>query len=163
MNETHEYIKNTIISCKARRYIYYQYARRWSRLHWWSGIINGCIASGISLLSFMAQRQGFSNTEVGMVGGLVLGISNSISTSLKAGQNQSLNEKAGDEYRRLEEKIKSKYCLTLTEQELKELKNYCIEKLDKLINKYNEPDPEYCEKLEKKFRSEIELNNQESV
>jgi len=109
---------------------------KWSRLHWIIGMINGFIAALISLLSFIAQQQGWSNTEAGMMGGLLLSISTSIITALKAGQNQIENEKAGDDYRNLEEKILVTLSSASDEEEEK-LKIYCQEKLQKLTSTKN--------------------------
>nr|QBK88154.1 MAG: hypothetical protein LCMAC202_05160 [Marseillevirus LCMAC202] len=99
-------------------------------------MINGFIAALISLLSFIAQQQGWSNTEAGMMGGLLLSISTSIITALKAGQNQIENEKAGDDYRNLEEKILVTLSSASDEEEEK-LKIYCQEKLQKLTSTKN--------------------------
>nr|QBK87139.1 MAG: hypothetical protein LCMAC201_00410 [Marseillevirus LCMAC201] len=150
-----DYVKHAIIKCKARGILYHNSAVRWSRVHWISGVTNGIIAASMSLLSFFAQHQGWSNTEVGMIGGLLLSISTSIITSLKAGQNQIENEQAGDDYRNLEEKILAS--LGSSEEEEK-LKVYCQEKLEKLTNKYREPQPSKCQLLEKQLSTEMYLD-----
>ncbi len=151
-----DYIKHSIVKCRARSTLYHTDAIRWSRLHWITGLINGLVAATISLLSFVAQKQGWSNTEVGMIGGLVLSISTSIITSLKAGQNQIENEKAGDDYRNLEEKILASHS-SASEEQQQDLQVYCQEKLQKLTNKYKEPAPNKCQPLEEKLYAQMYL------
>jgi hypothetical protein len=146
------YIKHVIVKCKARYILYHTNARRWSIAHWTSGVVSGLIAAGTSLMSFIAQQQGWDNT-VGMVGGLILTISTSIITSLKIGQNQNANEKAGDAYRNLEEKILAEFSADNVDYE--ELKNRCQEKLEKLTNQYPEPNPQKCIHLEEMWHEKM--------
>ncbi len=149
MDTPSDYIKHVIVKCKARYTLYHTNAGRWSKAHWITGVVNGLIAAGISLLSFIAQQQGWSNTAVGMIGGLILSISTSITTSLKTGQNQIANEKAGDAYRNLEEKILAEF--SAGDDDHEELKNRCREKLEKLTIKYPEPNPQRCIPLEEEL------------
>jgi len=145
------YIRHAIARCKARGLLYHTSAKKWSRIHWGAGLFNGIISAAISIMAFISQRQGWNNSDIGMIGGLVLTTSNAIITSLKAGQNQTKFEKAGDEYLNLEEEILSSYSSTLGEEEKNALKEKCRSKLAQLTNKYREPDPQACVKLERQF------------
>lgn len=153
MDTPAEYIKHVIVKCRARYIIYHTTATQWSRAHWVTGIINGLIAATISIMSFVAENQGIDTRTVGMVGGLVLTISTSIITSLKTGQNQIENEKAGDEYRNLEEKILAEFSDTNVNYD--ELKDRCQQKLEKLTNQYQEPNPQKSLPLEEMLYAKI--------
>ena len=161
MDTPNDYIKHAIVKCRARATLYHISANKWKRAHWLSGIFISTIAAGISIASFIAQHQDWSNTEVGMIGGLVLAVSNSVITSLKTGQNQTENEKAGDTYRNLEEKILAEYSSDDIDHE--ELKNRCQEKLQKLTNQFQEPDPQLCIPLEEKYFKQLIQDEKERI
>ena len=149
MDTPQEYIKHVIVKCQARYTIYHTNSGRWAKAHWTGGVVNGILSATVALLSFIAQQNGWSNTETGMIGGLVLTLSNIIMTSLKTGQHQVQNEKAGDAYRNLENKIRAEYSDDSVDYDL--LKDRCQEKLEKLTNLYSEPDPQKCLALEEKL------------
>lgn len=153
MDIENDYIKNVVVKCRARSTLYHTSSRKWGKVHWVFGITNGIVAATISLLSFIALRDDWESTEVGMIGGLMLTISSTVITSVKAGQKQVENEKAGDDYRNFEDKIRAG--LGVANPDYDELVEKCQNKMTKLTNKYNEPSPKKCLQLEERFGAEL--------
>ena len=149
MVQPDDYTKYAIIKCRSRGILYHKEANKWGRIHWWIGVVNSLVSSIISLFAFIAQRNDWSSTEVAMVGGLALSISNSVLTSLNAGKTQKENEEAGDAYRNLESKILSQLNNLQDEEQAVDLREVFRDKLEKLSNKYTEPNPQKCIALEK--------------
>jgi len=150
MNDSKEYTDHVLIKCRARATLYHSNARKWSRAHWITGIVNSLIGATISILSFLAQQQGWNNTVVGAIGGLVLSVSSSIITALKTGQNQTANEQAGDAYRNLEEKVFADFHTNPDE-----LVDRYQQKLEKLTNRFPEPDPKKCIAIEEELYKQM--------
>lgn len=155
-----EYTKHVIIKCRSRGILYHKQAKRWRNIHLWTGAINAVISSIISVIAFIAQRNDWSSTEVAMIGGLFLGVSNSVVTSLNSGKKQKENEEAGDAYRNLEGRVLSQLDELQDEEAGLQLKEYYRDKLEKLRNKYNEPEPEKCIALEKSIGSSMFKENE---
>jgi ABC-type transport system involved in cytochrome bd biosynthesis fused ATPase/permease subunit len=162
MTDLTEYIQQSKVRCRAHSILYHKKSRIWSWVHWCTGIFNSLVAIIVTILSFVSERQGWSNTETGIVGGLILTASTSLITALQAGQNQKQNEEAGDAYRNLEDKIATKFLTAQTDEQKRSLLNYCCKRLEKLTNKYNNPNPDKFRQLTDQLLRKLQKQNLET-
>lgn len=149
------YTKLTLVSCEAKSRVYYQKARRWGWVHWGLGIFNGLVSSGLAVVSFLVNQKSIDSTVATGLTALILSITTTITTSIKAGHREQSNENAGDAYAILRQKILQRIeACKLGTDSWEELHGYCNTKMTDYIRRYPDPPIEECSKMEAKIRME---------
>ena len=151
--DENQYIKHVIVECQIKSVLYYTQGNKWRRIHWFLGIANGILAATITVVSFLASSLKWADpTLCSTIGGIVLTVSSSITAPIKAGQNETINEKAGDAYQNFKESLLAEYT---KDADVTALKKKAEAKLEKLINKYVDLDPKTVESLRAKTEQQL--------